>query len=117
MQVQYVKWGIANKFDDHIELNENLRLYPELHSQILQHELSHTDKKGLNKDDFLLDIGPSKVNYWKLFKFMCLYPRTFLQFAPFYYQKKAFVYDINLCIVWGIVLSIIGASAYFAFHL
>ena len=117
MEVRYVKYGIANRFDDYIEINENLRLYPELHSAVLQHELAHTDKKGFNKDDFLLDIGPSKVNYWKLMKFMIMNPKSFLQFAPFYKQGKTFVYDINLCIVWGTIVSVIGIASFLAFTL
>lgn len=117
MEVKYVKWGLANRFNDRIEINENLRLYPELHNAILQHELSHTDKQGFNKEDFVLDIGPSKVNYWKLMKFMICHPRSFLQFAPFYKQNKVFIYDVNLCIVWGIMVSVIGIAAFLALKL
>lgn len=116
VEVRYVPWGIANRFDTHIELNENLQHYPELHKQILEHELSHTDKPGFTKEDFALDLGPSKVNYWKLFKFMCLHPKTFLQFAPFYVREGQFIYDVNLTIVWSIVIVVCSIAAFLALH-
>lgn len=113
MKVIYVPWAIANRFDEHIELNENLPKYPELHDAILEHELSHTDNPKFNKEDFLLDLGPTKVNYWKLFKFMCLYPKTFLQFAPIYKQGNTLFYDKNLLIVYSVIfIAIIGTIIY-----
>ena len=114
VQVIYVPWALANRFDTHIELNENLPKYPELHDAILAHELEHTDKKGFTKEDFLLDLGPTKVNYWKLFKFMCIYPKTFLQFAPVYKQGKTIFYDWNMLIVWGVMLSAIIGTVIWA---
>ena len=118
VEVRYVKYGIANNFGDYIELNENLKAYPELHNAILQHEISHSNEPGFTKKDFLLDLGPSNVNYWKLFKFMCTFPKTFLQFAPFYWQKfegkRTFIYDINLIIVWVVVLGVIGGAIAFS---
>jgi len=117
MEVRYVSSGIANRFENHIELNEHLPEYPELHDAILKHELAHTDTPGFTKKDFLLDIGPSRVNYWKLFKFMCIYPKTFMQFLPFYKKGNTFFYDINLCIVWGTIITAIGLSAFFSMYL
>ena len=114
LPVKYVPWGIANRFEDRIELNENLPKYPELHDAILKHELAHTDEKGFNKKDFILDIGPSKVNYFKMLKFICIYPKSFLQFAPAYKQGKIVYYDINMCIVWAAMLGIIALSVFLA---
>jgi hypothetical protein len=115
MEIRYVSYALANNFGDYIEINENLKRYPELHDEILKHELSHTDKKGFSKEDFLLDLAPSRVNYWKLFKFMCMYPRTFYQFLPFYYQKNknTFFYDINLIIAWIVVIGLLTTTFIF----
>ena len=115
MKIEYVSTGIANRFEDHIELNENLPAYPDLYNSILEHELSHTDKEGFTKEDFILDLGPSKVNYWKLFIFMCKYPKTFTQFLPIYKKGNQLIYDINLIIVWGILLGIIGIAIFLGF--
>jgi hypothetical protein len=113
VEVRYVDIGLANNFGDYIEINEHLKGYPELHDAILDHELQHTDKV-FSKEDFLLDLAPSKVDYWKLFKFMVIYPKTFLQFAPFYYQKdKGLVYDINLIISWIVVIGLLVATFMF----
>jgi hypothetical protein len=114
MEIRYVDYGLANNFGDYIEINEHLKGYPELHDEILKHELGHTDTPGFTKKDFLLDLSPSKVSYWKLFKFMCIYPKTFLQFAPFYIQKKEgkrmLFYDINLIIVWLVLIGLLVAT-------
>lgn len=111
-KVIYVPWGLANRYDNIIEINENLRLYPELHDSILNHELSHTDKKGFTKEDFILDLSPGNVNYWKLLKFMIIFPKSFLQFAPIYKRGKYLFYDINMCIAWGVMLGVIGITLF-----
>jgi hypothetical protein len=103
LPVIYVDSALANNFGDHIELNVHLREYPELHDAMLRHEYSHT-RKAFSKEDILLDLSPNKVNYWKLFKFMCIYPKTFLQFAPIYRKNKVWIYDINLSIVYGVLI-------------
>jgi hypothetical protein len=114
MEIRYVDYGLANNFGDYIEINKNLKGYPELHDAILKHETSHTSTPGFTKEDFLLDLAPSKVNYWKLFKFMVIYPKTFLQFAPCYFQKiegkRTFVYDINLLITWSVLIGLLVAT-------
>jgi hypothetical protein len=110
VEIKYVPYGIANNFGDYIELNEHLPEWKELHDAILTHELQHTDEPGFTKKDFLLDLAPTKINYWTLFRFMCIYPKTFLQFAPFYFQKGKFIYDINLSIVWAVLIAIITMS-------
>ena len=106
-KVVYVESGIANRFSDHIEMNRFLLEYPKLHDSILKHEMSHTDKQGFNKEDFLLDIGPSNVNYWKLFLFMVKHPKTFKQFAPIYKEGNAMIYDINMIIAWSTLIIVI----------
>lgn len=112
MEVRYVPYAIANRFETHIELNENLRYYPDLHNAILQHELQHTNEKGFNKKDAILDFGVNKVNYFKLFKFMCIYPKTFLQFAPIYKKGDTLFYDLNLCLVWSFILGFASLGIY-----
>lgn len=113
MEVRYVETGLANNFGDYIEVNEHLKGYPELHDAILKHEFSHTNSPGFNKQDFLLDLAPSKVDLWKLFKFMCIYPKTFLQFVPFYLHKGKLIYDINLSIVWITLTGLLSATYFF----
>lgn len=115
MEVKYVPYGIANNFGTHIELNENLPKYPNLHAPILAHELSHTQEKGFTKEDLLVDIRPVKLSYSELLKFMIKYPKTMVQFLPFYISNNTFIYDINMCITWGLTLAITGLGLYLIF--
>jgi hypothetical protein len=111
--IKYVPYGIANRFQDgHIELNEHLPKYPELHDAILRHELSHTDNPGFTKEDFILDLSPTNVNYFKLFGFIFSHPSSLFQFVPVYKRNNELIYDINMCIVWGSILGIMGLAIY-----
>lgn len=118
MEIREVSYGIANNFGEYIEINKHLKVEePKLYYAILDHELSHTNKKGFTKEDFLIDIGPSKVNYFKLIVFMVRHPKSLTQFLPVYYQKKEIVYDINMLIAWVVMLSLVGIGVYLTFIL
>lgn len=113
VEVKYVKYGIANRFKDCIEMNVNLRKYPELHDAILQHELSHEEGKWTLKDlkhDFLPE---NKLNNWQLIKFMVKNPSSFRQLLPIYYSwERGLVYDINLILMYLIIGGIFSAIVY-----
>ena len=113
-KIVYVSHGIANNFGETIEVNVNLKKYPELLEPIIRHELRHSSSIGFTKKDLLLDSEKLDLNYWQLTKFMFKHPKSFSQFFPFYINKGRFIYDINMCIVWGLMLSAIGLSTFFA---
>ena len=105
--VTYRKYGIADNFGDHIELNENLKKYPELHHAILNHELSHSDKK-FSKSDLMLDLSESKVSTWGMIQFIVQNPRSLTQFLPIYWTKDyGLVYDLNLILIYGVIVFLI----------
>jgi len=117
MKIEYVKWGLASNFGDVIELNENLRHYPELLNPILAHELGHTDKP-FTMQDLMLDITSTHdINQKKLIKFMIKHPKSLTQLLPIYFSKsRGIVYDLNLIlgyvmyiclILLGIVIGVI----------
>ena len=112
MEIKYVDYGLANNLGDVIEVNENLKNYPNLYNPIMQHELKHTKLKGFTKDDLLIDFEETNLNYWDLFKFMLKYPRSFLQLSPFYIKNKTFYYDINMILTWLASIVIIGSITY-----
>jgi len=114
MEIRYVNEGIANRYDEVIELNENLKKYPKLHDFMLKHEMDHTSTEGFTKQDFLLDINPGKISYRELMKFMIKNPKSFYQLLPFYKRNNIVFYDINLIISWTVVTVIIGLAVYFA---
>ncbi len=108
MKIIEVNHSIANRYDGVIEINENLKKYPELYKPILKHELEHTDKPWSIKD-FKLDFtSDTKVPQWKLLKFMFKHPRAFLQWSPILYnrERKAFVIDVNLFIMYFFMIGI-----------
>jgi hypothetical protein len=112
LKIEYVKTGIGNNFGEVIELNENLKKYPDLHDSILKHELKHTDK-GFTWYDLKHDITESNVDSLDLLKFMIKHPRSFSQLLPIYFSKKhGFVYDINLIIIYVSLFIIYGLLTY-----
>ena len=109
-----VKHGIANRFKTHIEINENLKYYPELYKKIIKHESSHTDKDA-SWEDFKLDLlSQGEISPVDLFWFMKSNPRSLTQFFPIGYSKytKKIYYDINMLIVYGVMGAIIMGGIY-----
>ena len=109
-----VDHGIANNFGTYIEINKHLRKYPKLLNPILEHENAHTNKK-FSMEDFKLDfLMPQVIHYKELVKFMFKHPKSFTQLLPFYWIKqKGFVYDINMMVMYLMMISIFGGTIYF----
>jgi len=105
--------GIANNFGTHIEINKHLRDYPHLLKPILEHEFAHTNK-AVSMEDFKLDFMMTQaIQYRQLFNFMIKHPKSFTQFAPFYWtRKKGFVYDFNLMVMYLIMVGVFGSTIY-----
>ena len=115
LNIEYVSHGIGNNFGDTIELNENLKKYPELHEKVLQHELAHTDA-FFSKHDLKLDLLNCGFDQWEMFKFMLRHPKSFTQFLPFYFsRKRGFVYDVNLCIIYLVTLLLVSLGVFLSF--
>lgn len=114
MKIEYVDHSLGNNYGDLIELNENLKQYPKLHHQILSHELKHT-KKTFTKKDLILDLTDSPVDKKELLIFMIKNPKSFYQFLPFYWTRKhGFVMDINLIIIYSVLISLVSLGFYLA---
>lgn len=107
-----VNHGVANRFQDCIEVNKHLEKYPKLYFPIIKHELEHTDS-FFSVKDFKHDINSeNKVSQIQLLKFMFKYPKSFTQVLPFYYTpRRRLVFDINLSIVY-LVMFLIGFGIY-----
>lgn len=99
-EIRFVDWGVANNFNDYIEIHKELPNYPDLYEPILNHEKKHS-RKPFSLYDLVHDFKRTKgVNRFKLWKFMIKRPKTWVQILPFYYRKdKGFVYDINLALL------------------
>lgn len=109
MEIVEVDHSIANRFENHIEINENLKNYPDLYKPILAHELEHSSKT-FTWHDFKLDfVSNTEVNHLDLIKFMFKHPRSFLQLSPIIKSNGKFIFDINLLIIYSLfILTFIG---------
>ena len=114
--IVYVNHGIANRFKDRIEINKNLKKYPELYKQVLEHEFSHTNRNFSFKDLFI-DVGIPSNNIKQLIMFMITNPRSFSQIFPFYISNKKIVYDINMIIIYSFLFTIITGTVLFAWFI
>lgn len=111
LKIIEVNSGIANNFGTHIEINKNLKKYPELYKKVLGHELEHTDKL-FSYQDFKIDLlSSSEIDNMELLQFIKNHPKAITQFMPLWYSKtNGFYYDINMMIAYVIFsLPIIGA--------
>ena len=83
-----------------IELNKNLKKYPELHEMVLQHELGHNTEQQM---DFLHDLrdnfNPSLQ--LKLFQFALRHPRALLSNSPILFDKKGVGINWFMFLFWG----------------
>lgn len=97
-QIIYTKWGIGNSYNDRIEINENLKKYPELHDYVIQHELGHNNKLFTLKE-LKHDLTPSKYSF-EIIKFMLKHPKALSQLLPIIRSNKRIALDINLMIIY-----------------
>lgn len=105
MKVVYSPFGLANRYDDFIEININLRKDKLLRDYAVKHELGHQSKFDL-KHEF--DV---RVPFFKLTWFIVKHPSTWLDFLPLQFRKGVFVYDLNLILLYGLlVVGIIGTK-------
>jgi len=107
VEIREVEWGLAYHYGDHIEVNKNLKDYPELYEFIMEHEMKHSEVKGFNTNDLLWDVEESFkwINLKKTFQvwgFMLKYPKSLTQLIPFGFKDKKLVIDFNRIVVYGL---------------
>jgi len=117
MEVREIEWGLSYHYGDYVEVNRNLKKYPELYNFIMEHEHKHSNSRGFTINDLLFDIEESfRWNNLKMvFKtwiFMLKYPKSLFQFIPFGLKEKKIVVDINRIIIYGIFSLFITALVY-----
>jgi len=114
-RISYIDYGIGFVVIDgnkkYIELNKNLKKYPKLYKEVLNHELKHYN--SLNKHiDFWIDFreGFNLRKGWDLFKFSLKYPKAFLSHSPFLFDKKGFSVNWYMLINFIFTISLIIGS-------
>jgi len=120
LKIIHRSYGIADRYDNGtIEINKNLEKYPELKSAIIRHEIKHTNNPRFNKKDFLHDLeAPEQLKLFTLIKFIFKHPLSLVQFLPAYYtRKKGLVLDLNLIVIYSVVLSVLSTGIVLGFVL
>jgi len=102
LKVKYVNKGIANFFGNYVEINIALKGNKKLRDYIIKHELGHSEKFDL-LHEFKIDwkIIPSLI--WFILK----HPSTWRDFSPIQFRDKKIIYDLNLSILYAILISLI----------
>ncbi len=98
MEIVKSNWGIANTFNDRIEINKNLDDFPGLKQKIIHHEMEHSRTKGFianRKVDALTEL-----KFKDIFPFVKKYPKAFFQqYIPISYSKV----DNTLYFEWSLI--------------
>lgn len=104
--------GIANRFDNRIEIHKKLFLpkYKPLFNEIIKHEIEHSDKWWTFRD-LRHDISPFK-NKWMYRKFILTTPSSWIQFSPIYPSQGMWYLDITLLIFYAVIGGLFGYGAY-----
>ena len=109
--IKHVKQGIANNYDGVIEIHEDLFNHPKLYDMVLRHELKHGDKNTNSFKDFLLDLKPSGVSFFKMWGWVIKHPSSWVQVLPLWKHKtRGWVFDLNLTIKYAIILILLIAN-------
>jgi len=121
MEVSYVKYGVANRYPDRIEVNRHLKKYPSLLNQIMEHEMKHTNE-ALTLYDFKHDLTcDSQIDQYELIRFIFKYPSSWTQFLPITISWKDNMWNINIdynkCIIYFISLLLMGGAVWIGMKL
>tara|TARA_Y100000310_G_C20193012_1_gene583360 strand:+ start:139 stop:474 length:336 start_codon:yes stop_codon:yes gene_type:complete len=105
MVIQYTNWGIAYAYDNVIEINKKLKMYPKLKKMILEHEREH-----IKNPSFLSTL-------WIDFKDMFDFEKHFLMkkhlswkirlqsLAPVWYHKGNLNYNMFSIVLYSLIIS------------
>lgn len=105
MKIVETNYGIANCIGNkYIEINRDLKKYPELYKEVLAHEKEHLESKGIF--DFKIEFK-NMLNFKKQFQLLMFsfkHPKSFRQMSPIYLTKKGWAIDSFLTSFYSIML-------------
>jgi len=104
-QIRYCQWGLANFYDNYIEINEGLKENKKVRDWIVNHEKGHKNSFDIGHELNILGMPISLI--W----FFITHPRTWIDLSPIQHKNKIFLYDLNLIILY-VILSIVGYFAW-----
>jgi len=108
MEIKYVDFGIGSRINNQIFLNSKLKLYPNLHNAILQHEKAHSS--GFNWSDLMIDFKNTHLRGLKLqyYRFILENPSSWSEFLPIWRNQGNWAINPLLLGLYGLIISIIG---------
>ncbi len=107
MKVKYIDYGVGNRVEDIIYLNENLKKYPRLHDAILEHENNHTDDWSF--DDFMLDLRNDEIKDVKgdYYRFLFSHPKAWANYSPILKLGDSWCFDITLIFFYAMFFALL----------
>ena len=118
IKIIYKKFGLANYFpkDNVIEINEKLKYNKPLRDYIVKHELGHKEEFDLIyefSDGISLLRKPNLA--LSLLGLCFTTPRIWIDLLPVQIKNKQIVYDLNLSLLYLIILALIFTIIKFFF--
>jgi len=114
MKIIESRFCFANRIGDKIVINKNLKKFPELYDNVINHEKSHVTNNL--KEDVKIDmrhLRKMSLNQLRLrLIFSIIYPLSILQISPVWFYNKKMYFDITLILTWSVLFLIF--SVYFA---
>lgn len=106
--INYIDSGIGFTCRDGdkvwIELNENLKKYPSLHDEVLEHEMEHIRLNGRYMD-FMHDFKDTfnLKKQFRLFKFSLKHPKSVSSIFPFSIEKNKIIPNWFMVSFWTFI--------------
>jgi hypothetical protein len=116
IKVIYKKFGLANNFGNYIEIHEKLKYNKPLRDYVVKHELGHKKHFDLNYDfsDGLSLLKKPDIAFSLLYLYLTT-PSMWVDFLPIQYRNKQIIYDVNLTLLYLILLSLVTTIIYLFF--
>lgn len=110
-KLKYCSWGIANSYDNFIEINIALKDNKYLRDYIVKHEIGHDNHYDLIHE--FKDINLKM--FFPMMWFIITHPKTWVDFSPIQYKYNTWVFDANLTTLYSftIILLVIAKLVFF----
>lgn len=114
-KIIFVDHGLANSFEDRIEINKELQKDPELFKYVLKHEQTHSNDP-FDFNDFKQEFKFNKHTR-KLLFFVLKRPKLWKEFLPIHKQNGIKVIDYNMFGMYLVLLFLIALNVFLFFKI
>ena len=111
-KIVYVNRGVANSFDDRIEIHKKWQNYPLIEQELIKHELGH-DSGRTTKKDLAIDFKSFVGFKSQMFLIFLITPSMWWQLSPFFLSSEDNqVYIDWVALFFWVVIFIAGGLAW-----